>query len=141
MRISNKKELNPVFRALYDQAGLLLDYGKEVVLELSEFKPKRNNEQNAYYWLFNSWVANFLNEAGLTYGEYEIPYTSEIIHEIQKKVFGIETTTKMTVKEFCDYETQVIHFWQERTHGEFQVPELPLSYLSKKGYDLEYNLR
>ena len=141
MRISNKKELNPVFRALYDQAGLLLDYGKEVVLELSEFKPKRNNEQNAYYWLFNSWVANFLNEAGLTYGEYEIPYTSEIIHDIQKKLFGVKTTTKMTAGEFCDYITKVMLFWQERTHGEFQVPELPLSYLSKKGYDLEYNLR
>lgn len=141
MRISNKKELNPVFRALYDQAGLLLDYGKEVVLELSEFKPKRNNEQNAYYWLFNGWVANFLNEAGLTYGEYEIPYTSEIIHDIQKKLFGVKTTTKMTVGEFCDYITKVTSFWQERTHGEFQVPELPLSYLNKKGYDLEYNLR
>ena len=141
MRISNKKELNPVFRALYDQAGLLLDYGKEVVLELSEFKPKRNNEQNAYYWLFNGWVADFLNEAGLTYGEYEIPYTSEIIHDIQKKLFGVKTTTKMTVGEFCDYITKVMLFWQERTHGEFQVPELPLSYLSKKGYDLEYNLR
>ena len=141
MKISNQKELNPVFRALYDQARLLLDCGKEVILELSEFRPKRNNEQNAYYWLFNGWIADFLNESGLSYGEFEIPYTAEIIHDIQKKLFGIKTTTKMTVTEFCDYITKITVFWQERTRGEFQVPELPLIYLSKKGYDLEYNLR
>lgn len=141
MKISNLKEINPVFRALYDQARLLLDCGKEVILELSEFKPKRNNEQNAYYWLFNGWIADFLNESGLSYGEFEIPYTAEIIHDIQKKLFGVKTTTKMTVTEFCDYITKITVFWQEKTRGEFQVPELPMIYLQKKGYDLEYNLR
>ena len=141
MKISNQKELNPIFRALYEQARLLLECGKECVLELSEFKPRRNNEQNAYYWLFNGWIADFLNDSGLSYGEFEIPYTAEIIHDIQKKLFGIKTTTKMTVTEFCDYITKITIFWQERTRGEFQVPELPLIYLRKKGYDLEYNLR
>ena len=141
MKISSTKELNPVFRSLYETAKILLDYGKEVIVEVHEFKPKRTNEQNAYYFLMNNEVAKFLNEAGLTYGEFNLPYSKDIVHEIQKKIFGIETTTKLSIKEFCDYETQVIHFWQERTHGEWQPSELPESYLIKKGYDLEYNLR
>lgn len=141
MKIRNVTELKPIFRSLYDTAKILLDNGKEVVAEVSEFKPKRTNAQNSYYFLLNNEVANFLNDSGLTYGEFNLPYNKDIIHEIQKKVFGIETTTKMTVKEFCDYETQVIHFWQERTHGEWQPSETPEIYLIRKGYDLEYNLR
>ena len=141
MKISSTKELNPVFRSLYETAKILLDKGKEVIAEVHEFKPKRTNEQNAYYFLINNEVAKFLNGAGLTYGEFNLPYSKDIVHEIQKKIFGIETTTKLSIKEFCDYETQVIHFWQERTHGEWQPSELPESYLIKKGYDLEYNLR
>lgn len=141
MKISSSKELNPVFRSLYETAKILLDNGKEVLAEVKEFKPKRTNEQNAYYFLINNEVAEFLNDAGLTYGEFNLPYSKDIVHEIQKKVFGIETTTKLSIKEFCDYETKVIHFWQERTHGNWQPTELPESYLIKKGYDLEYNLR
>lgn len=141
MRISSSKELNPVFRSLYETAKILLDNGKEVLAEVKEFKPKRTNEQNAYYFLINNEVAEFLNDAGLTYGEFNIPYNKDIIHSIQKKIFGIETTTKLSIREFCDYETKVIHFWQERTHGNWQPTELPESYLIKKGYDLEYNLR
>lgn len=141
MKISTLAELKPVFRNLYDTAKIMLENGKEVVAEVNEFKRKRTNEQNAYYFLLNNEVAKFLNEAGLTYGEFGLPYNKDIVHEIQKKVFGIETTTKMNIQEFCDYETQVIHFWQERTHGEWRPTELPESYLIKKGYDLERNLR
>lgn len=140
MKISTKAELKPIFRNLYHTAELLLDAGKEVSAEVSEFKYKRTNEQNAYYFLMNTEVAQFLNESGLTYGEFNLPYTKDIIHAIQKKVFGVETTTKMSIHEFCDYETQVIQFWQERTNGQWQPTELPESYLTKKGYDLERNL-
>ena len=141
MKISTLAELNPVFRNLYDTAKIMLENGKEVVAEVQEFKKKRTNEQNAYYFLLNNEVAKFLNDCGLTYGEFNLPYNKDIIHEIQKKVFGVETTTKLNIQEFCDFETQVIHFWQERTHGEWRPSELPESYLIKKGYDLERNLR
>lgn len=141
MKISTLVELKPVFRSLYDSARLMIENGKEVVAEVQEFKPKRTNEQNAYYFLLNNEVAKFLNDCGLTYGEFNLPYNKDIIHEIQKKLFGVETTTKLNIQEFCDFETQVIHFWQERTHGEWRPSELPESYLIKKGYDLERNLR
>lgn len=138
MIIRNQIDLKPVFRALYEQAENLLQADKVLNLELSEVKKKRNNAQNNYYWLMNTEVADFLNESGLTYGEYELPYNSGIVHDIQKKIFGIVTTTKMTVSEFCDYETKVIHFWQEKTNWEFMPSELPISYLERKGYTDDY---
>lgn len=141
MRIHSKNDLKPCFRVLYHTAELLIDNGLEVSAEVCEFKPKRTNAQNAYYFLINNEVAKFLNDSGLTYGEFNLPYNKDIIHEIQKKLYGVATTTKMTIKEFCDYETQVINFWQERTRGQWQPSELPESYLIKKGYDLERNLR
>ena len=141
MKISSEKELNPVFRALYNQASVMLNAGKEVNAEVTEFKNKRSTDQNAYYWNLNTWIADCLNDAGCTYGEFEVPYTSELIHDINKKIFGLKTTTKMDIHEFCDYTTKVTQFWQERTHGEFLPKELPVQYLIRKGYDLERNLR
>lgn len=141
MRISSEKELKPVFRALYEQANIMLNAGKEVSVEVLEFKNKRSLAQNDYYWLLNKWIAECLNNAGCTYGEFKIPYTSELIHDIDKKIFGLITTTKMDVHEFCDYTTKVTQFWQERTKGEFIPKELPSQYLIRKGYDLERNLR
>lgn len=141
MKISSEKELNPVFRALYDKASMMLGAGKVVSIDIAEFKNKRSNDQNAYYWNLNTWISDCLNDAGCTYGEFEVPYTSELIHDINKKIFGIKTTTKMDIHEFCDYTTKVTQFWQERTHGEFLPKELPVQYLIRKGYDLERNLR
>lgn len=141
MKISKMTELKPVFRYLYDTAQALLECGKEVLVEVEEFKPKRTNAQNNYYHLMCQEVADFLNSCELTYGEFKLPYNKHLVHDIQKKIYGIDTTTKMSIQEFCDYETQVIHFWQERTNWEWQPSELPVSYLIRKGYDFERNMR
>lgn len=141
MKISTEKELKPVFRALYNQASVMLSAGKEVNVEVTEFKNKRSSDANAYYWLLNGWIAECLNNAGCTYGEFNIPYNAELIHEVNKTIWGLKTTTKMDIHEFCDYTTKVTQFWQERTQGEFIPKELPESYLVRKGYDLERNLR
>ena len=141
MKISTQRDLKPVFRALYEQASIMLNAGKIINVEVEEFKNKRNNEQNSYYWLLNGWVAECLNDAGCSYGDFNIPYTAELIHEINKKIFGLKTTTKMDIHEFCEYTTKITQFWQERTQGEFLPKELPTQYLIRKGYDLEYNLR
>ena len=119
----------------------MLSAGKEVNVEVTEFKNKRSSDANAYYWLLNGWIAECLNDAGCTYGEFNIPYNAELIHEVNKTIWGLKTTTKMVIHEFCDYTTKVTQFWQERTQGEFMPKELPESYLIKTGYDLEYKLR
>lgn len=136
MFISQISQLKPSFRALFNQAELLLANGKKITVEIAEKKQKRSNEQNAYYWLFNGQLADFLNNAGCSYGEWAIPYTGELIHEINKKLFGVKTTTKMKVGEFCEYMNKLMLFWQEKTNGEFIMSELPANYLERKGYQI-----
>ena len=134
MYISQLSQLKPSFRALYKQAEMMLNNGKKIIVEVSEKKQKRSNEQNNYYWLFNGQLADFLNDSGLSYGEYKIPYTADIIHDIDKTIFGVKTTTKMSIGEFCEYMNKLLIFWQEKTKGEFQMSELPANYLERKGY-------
>ena len=130
-------KLKPIFAAEYERAKVLLQnspYGIDI--EVTKHKRNRSNAANNYYWLFNSQLSDFLNDAGLTYGEYSIPYTSEIVHDINKKLFGVKTTTKMSVGEFCEYMNKLLFFWQEKTAGEFQMSELPANYLERKGYQI-----
>lgn len=136
MYISKIEQLKPTFLALYNQAEIMLNNGKKITVEVSEKKNKRSSEQNNYYWLFNSELAKFLDEAGLTYGEFKIPYTSEIVHDINKKLFDVKTTTKLSVGDFCEYMNKLLLFWQQRTAGEFQMSELPANYLERKGYTI-----
>ena len=136
MFIASTSQLKPSFRALFNQAEIMLANGKQLDVEVKEHKHKRTNEQNAYYFLFNGQLADFLNDSGLTYGEFKLPYTSEIIHEINKKLFGVKTTTKLSIGEFCEYMNKLLLFWSERTKGEFQMSELPANYLERKGYTI-----
>lgn len=134
MYIGNKAYQNKVFRMLYDNATVLLDAGKAVDVTVAEHKVKRTNAQNNYYWLFNGELAKFLDDAGLSYGEYKLPYTGELVHEINKSLFGVSTTTKMKKDEFCEYMTKLMSFWTERTAGQFIMSESPYGYLEKVGY-------
>ena len=133
MYIGNKSYQNKVFRMLYDNATTLLDAGKTVDVTVSEHKVKRTNAQNNYYWLFNGELAKFLDEAGMSYGEYKLPYTGELVHEINKSLFGVPTTTRMKKDEFCEYMTKLMSFWAERTAGQFIMSESPYGYLEKTG--------
>lgn len=132
-------QIKDVFRLQYERAkSLLLSCKNGIDVEVVEHKHKRTNEQNAYYWLFNNHVAEFLNGAGLGYGKHNIPYNKDLIHYINKRIFGVDTTTKMSIQEFCEYMTKLIIFWTEETNGHFEMPELPEEYLAKKGYTKEY---
>lgn len=135
MIIRCKTDLHPTFTMLYKQAEKLLDCGKLINVEVKEHKTRRSLEQNAYYWLICGQVGEFLSDAGLSYGDYNLPYTSELIHEINKQVFGKRTTTKMTTSEFCDYTTKIVQFWQEKTSFDWQPSELPESWLIAHGYN------
>ena len=134
MFIKDIHNLNPIFKLSYEQAKALLDNGKQVDIEVKEHINKRSSEQNAYYWIVNGLVADCLNDAGMTYGEFKLPYNKDLIHDIHKHIFGVRTTTKLKVGEFCDYMTKIFSFWIEKTRGAFEVPELPQSYLERKGY-------
>ena len=137
MYISTLTQLKPTFRALYNQAEIMLQNSKHGIdIEVKKHEHKRSNAANNYYWLFCGQLAAFLTDSGLTYGEHQIPYTSELIHEINKKLFSVKTTTKLSVGEFCEYMNKLLLFWQEKTAGEFQMSELPANYLERKGYTI-----
>ena len=137
MYIKDRTELREKFTLLYRQAEHLLD-GGAVDVEVKKHEHKRSNAQNAYYHLICGEVAKFLDGAGLSYGEYNIPYTGDLLHELNKKLFAIKTTTKLSVQDFCDYMTKVIEFWQEKTNWEWMPSELPESYLISRGYTADY---
>jgi hypothetical protein len=135
-------QIKQVFRLAYTQAELMLKSGKQIDVEVTEHKNKRSIEQNNYYWFINGLIEKCLYDAGIEI-EYEIkilkivwkrPVNQKDIHEINKDTFGIETTTKLSVKEFCEYMNKVFILWIENTQGALEIPELPDSYLQRKGY-------
>ena len=104
-----------------------------VDVTVADHKQRRTTEQNRFYWLTVGDIADVLNDAGLTYGEWCLPYTAEILHAINKQIFGIETTTKMSKAEFCDFIDKLQAFWIERTNGHYMPRETAYSYLERTG--------
>lgn len=136
MYIEKEEHLKSSMNALFRQALLIIRNGGAVDAEVKKHENNRTREQNAYYWLVNKQIADFLDKSGLSYGEYQIPYNKDIIHEINKKLFAVKTTTRLSIGNFCEYMHRVLQFWQERTHGNFQISELPENYFERKGYVL-----
>ena len=102
-------------------------------IDVKEHKPKRSNQQNSFYWVNNEDVAKFLNESGATMC-FGLPFTSETIHEINKKYLGVPSTAKKDTHSFSEYMTKVFAFWIEKTNGTWQPKESPYGYLEKVGY-------
>lgn len=119
--------------SMVESTVLALNAKDGVDIEIKEHKTKRTIQQNSFYWVNCTDIAKFLTEAGLTYGEYELDYTSEIIHEINKKKLGVSTTTKLSKQDFCEYMTKMFAFWIEKTNGFWQPKESPYSYLERTG--------
>ena len=104
-----------------------------VDFEMKEHKQMRSTAQNRFYWENVGEVVKVLNDAGCTYGEDRLPYSSDIIHEINKIKLGVSTTTRLSVKEFCEFMDKMFAFWIERTAGVFVPLESAESYLEKTG--------
>lgn len=102
-------------------------------IEVKEHRTKRTSAQNNFYWLNVSDISDVLNDGGCAYGEFNLPYTAELVHDINKIVFGVKTTTRMTVHDFCTYMDKMTSFWIEKTNGAFQPKEVAYSYLERTG--------
>ena len=133
MYIRDKKHFDSCFPQIRNAILSLIAQNKSVDVEVKEHKHRRTIEQNNYYWLFNKELADFLNDSGCRYGEYNLPYNKDLVHMINKQVFGVETTTKMSITEFGDYITRLFVFWGERTNNCFEMSETPAAYLEKRG--------
>lgn len=129
------KNLPEILSFIEKQAReLLLLSNKGVDIDVKKHLQKRSNSQNNYYHLICAEIATFLDGAGLSYGEHNLPYTGDLLHEINKKIFGLKTTTKLSIGDFCNYMTKIILYWQEKTSFEWMPSELPAIYLAQRGY-------
>lgn len=113
--------------------ALLASSKNGVDVEMKEHTTRRSATQNAFYWANLTDIAKVLSDAGMEYGDFNIAFTPEVLHEINKTVFGVKTTAKMDVKAFTDYMDKVLAFWIEKTHGFFVPKETTKSYLEKTG--------
>lgn len=106
-------------------------------VEIREHKSNRTNAQNRFYWSTVKDIVDVLNDGGLTYGEWNLSYTSEILHEINKRIFGISSTSKLSKSEFCDLMDKLQSFWIEKTNGFYMPRETPSSYFERTGMDFK----
>lgn len=123
MKISTEKELKPVFRALYNQASVMLSAGKEVNVEVTEFKNKRSNDQNKFLWSVYNNIVLFWTETGFmpdNLNEKLKFINSEIIHCWYKCKFNVKTTKKLNTKEFSEYIDKIQIDMVEQTMGEYE---------------------
>lgn len=104
-----------------------------VDVTVADHKQRRTTEQNRFYWANVGDIADVLNDAGLTYGEWCLPYTAEILHEINKKIFGVSSTAKLSKVEFCEFIDKLQAFWIDRTNGYYMPRETAYSYLERTG--------
>ena len=98
----------------------------ERLIELKEIKKTRTNLQNATLHQFFVLIADELNNlglefnyTGLTVENLNTRYTPEIVKEfiwrpIQRTLFKIESTTKLTTQQINDISDVIIKFFGEK---------------------------
>lgn len=128
--IGSKNQIESVFDYLKKKAYFFADSGMKLTLELAEFKNKRTKAQNDYYWVICEDIAKFLRRNCPPY----ITYSKKLVHDINKQKLDIETTTKLSVKEFCEYMNEVIEYWIDKTDKNWTPEESPEEYLKNRGY-------
>jgi hypothetical protein len=102
---------DPIFRGRVLEGKIVLDNrprfrqhlsameGKRIELILREKLPGRSNQQNRYYWGI---VLALLGE--------HLGYTTEEMHDVLKKKFKIESTTKLSTEVFEKYLSDIKQF-------------------------------
>ena len=135
MIIANKDDLTTAMYLLMDKAEKALTAGNKLVFELKDVQQTRRTEQNAWYWVFCTAVAKFLDDAGVRNGKFDLPFIAEDIHRINKMVLGLTTTTNLSKQAFAEMCSRLEMFWSDQTNGQFVMPEPPLDYLKMKGYE------
>lgn len=132
--IKNCRDIPNTIKAITEALKQLLnDSQNGVDISISEHKIRRSTAQNDFYWLNCRDIARCLNQAKMTWGNLKLPYTDKVVHESNKLVFGIETTTKMSTKEFADYMEAVFAMWQDYSNYGWTPLESPNSYLERTG--------
>lgn len=139
MFIRNKEALKRELPNITRSCQGLLDNSKNGIdINYKKHTTKRSDPQNDFYWLNVSDIARFLDEAGCSYtvNDVKLDYDKDIIHAINKKKFGIDSTKKLSVGEFCEYMEKMFAFWQEKTRYEWIPLESTMSYIERTGLNI-----
>ncbi len=89
------------------------------VVSISEYKSKRNAQQNAYYWgVVLKTIADETGDSADAMHEFfkEKFLSGEKIHVLGVDVMVYPSTTKLGVKAFAEYINQVCHFALHELH-------------------------
>jgi hypothetical protein len=139
MLIKSTHELMTCFHLLEKEAQAFFDAGIErVIIKVKEHKDKRTTLQNSFYWLNVASIAKFMADAGATF-EFDgmmFPYDEDYVHGINKRMFGVKTTTGIPKKEYVTFMDSVFYLWNSKTLGEWQPKESTRSYFEKNGYKI-----
>jgi len=105
---------------------------RECLVELTEIKQTRTSKQNAALHVYYEIISEVLNDLGMTF-QYtglkgkvlELPYNAKLVKEtiwrdVQKALFGIESTTEIN------------------THQINQIIDVITEFFSRKGIVIEF---
>lgn len=112
---------------------------KNVTITAKAGKEKRTSKQNAFYFKNVNEIAKFLEESGvckrISVGDYiwNFPITKDEIHGINKKFLHVESTAKLSKKEFIEFMDKMVAYWQQKTNGFWQPFETAREHM--KGLD------
>jgi hypothetical protein len=127
MIVRSLKELSESIDKLYNRARELLQYGA-IIIDVDTYKPNRSKDQNDYYYRICKEISEFLTSSGIE------GFTKKRVHEINKLYFNVESTQELNKEDFCNYITQVMAFWQDKTNNFWQPSENPRVFLKRRGY-------
>lgn len=115
MLVKNADDVEAITKSIIFQ----LEASKDgIVVDIKENKETRGSRQNAFYWVIVNDISRFMIGAGAYYELHgvRLEYHKDTIHDINKAMGSIDSTTKLTVKEFIEYMDSMTAFWVERTN-------------------------
>lgn len=106
-------------------------------VSIKPHKKLRTLEQNDYWWLIMDHIHDFSEETGwrpkqLSCLQWLAP---KFLHEFFKAIYGIETTTKLSTKEFYELTNRLQNDMITTTRGEYEPiipPDKFLDYYNQK---------
>lgn len=104
----------------------MLEASKDgVEVTIKENKETRGTRQNAFYWVIVRDISKFMIGAGAYYELHgvRLEYHKYMVHDINKAMYSIDSTTKLTVKEFIEYMDSMTSFWSSRTNDLWKPKE------------------
>ncbi len=113
--------------------------GKNIVLDVSEEKPKRTLDQNALYWMYLTHIEKETGSEARTMHEL---FKRKFLPPIHQELFGIKfkipsSTTELSKAEFSEYLDKIAQLTEislpEPIKKEFEIPvAYPINNLEPK---------